>query len=119
MKQVLRQRLQQKLTPQQILLMKLIQLPSQDLEMRLKREIEENPVLEDPSIASSTEDDGKTEETEAEELDSTELDLLSTDDDDYPGPPKQASEQESFFSLAETTSLQQDLVEQISTKISN
>ena len=45
MKQVLRQRLQQKLTPQQILLMKLIQLPTQDLEMRLKREIEENPVL--------------------------------------------------------------------------
>jgi len=119
MKQVLRQKLQQKLTPQQILLMKLIQLPSQDLELRLKREIEENPVLEDPSIASSTEDDSKSEEGDSEELDSTELELLSTDDDDYPGPPQPSSEQDSFFSLAETTSLQQDLVEQISVKISD
>ena len=118
MKQVLRQRLQQKLTPQQILLMKLIQLPVQELEMRLKREIEENPVLEEPSISSSTDEESDPEDpNDAEELDSTELELLSTDDDDYPAPQKASSEQDTFFSLTETTSLQQDLVEQISMKI--
>ena len=70
MKQVLRQHLQQKLTPQQILLMKLIQLPTQELEMRLKREIEENPVLEDPSISSSSDEEvSQDESNETEELD--------------------------------------------------
>lgn len=48
---MLNQRLQlkltQKLTPQQILLMKLIQLPSVALEQRVKQEIEDNPALDD------------------------------------------------------------------------
>ena len=39
-------KLSQKLSPQQIQLMKLIQLPIQELEQRLLREIEENPALE-------------------------------------------------------------------------
>ncbi len=41
--------LQQKLSPQQILLMKLLQIPSIALEQRIKLEIEENPALEDGS----------------------------------------------------------------------
>jgi RNA polymerase sigma-54 factor len=119
MKQVLRQHLQQKLTPQQILLMKLIQLPNQELEMRLKREIEENPVLEEPTISSSDEEISQEDSNETEDLDSTELELMGTDDDDYPAPPSASSEQDTFYSLTETTSLQQDLVEQISMKISD
>ena len=39
-------KLSQKLSPQQVQLMKLIQLPLQELEQRLEREIEENPALE-------------------------------------------------------------------------
>jgi len=39
-------KLSQKLSPQQVQLMKLIQLPLQELEQRLAREIEENPSLE-------------------------------------------------------------------------
>lgn len=48
LKQSLQQKLQQKLSPQQIQLMKLIQLPLQALEQRIKQEIEENPALEEP-----------------------------------------------------------------------
>ena len=44
--QYLHLKLSQKLSPQQIQLMKLIQLPLQELEQQLEREIEENPALE-------------------------------------------------------------------------
>ena len=46
LKQNLTFRLSQKLSPQQIKLMKLIQLPTLDFEQRIKNEIEENPALE-------------------------------------------------------------------------
>ncbi len=46
--QRLQQKLLQKLSPQQILLMKLLQIPSMALEQRIKQEIEENPALEMP-----------------------------------------------------------------------
>lgn len=46
MKQVQRQQLQQKLSPQQIQLMRLLQLPVTDLEMAIKEEIEKNPLLD-------------------------------------------------------------------------
>ena len=45
LKQTLSQKLQQKLSPQQIQLMKLVQLPTQSLEARIKQELEENPAL--------------------------------------------------------------------------
>lgn len=44
--QGLQQRLQQKLSPQQIQLMKLLQVPTLLLEERIKEEIEDNPALE-------------------------------------------------------------------------
>ncbi|MBK9291562.1 MAG: RNA polymerase factor sigma-54 [Bacteroidetes bacterium] len=44
--QRLQQKLLQKLSPQQILLMKLLQIPTTALEQRIKQEIEENPALE-------------------------------------------------------------------------
>ena len=44
--QRLQQKLLQKLSPQQILLMKLLQIPTIGLEQRIKQEIEENPALE-------------------------------------------------------------------------
>ena len=46
LKQFLQLKLSQKLSPQQIQLMKLIELPLQELEDRLSREIEETPALE-------------------------------------------------------------------------
>ena len=47
MKQYLKLKLSQKLSPQQIQLMKLIQLPTLDFEQKIQREIEENPALEE------------------------------------------------------------------------
>jgi len=46
LKQFLQFKLSQKLSPQQIQLMKLIQLPTQAFEQRLKQELEENPALD-------------------------------------------------------------------------
>lgn len=42
----LQQRLLQKLSPQQIQVIKLLELPTMQLEQRIKKELEENPVLE-------------------------------------------------------------------------
>ena len=46
-KQSLSQKLQQKLSPQQIQLMKLLQIPSATLEQRIQEELEVNPALEE------------------------------------------------------------------------
>ncbi|MDX1651223.1 MAG: RNA polymerase factor sigma-54 [Brumimicrobium sp.] len=47
LKQSLSQKLEQKLSPQQIQLMKLLQVPTVELDQRIKQEIEENPALEE------------------------------------------------------------------------
>ena len=47
LKQTLSHKLLQKLSPQQIQLMKLLQVPTMELEARIKEEIEENPALEE------------------------------------------------------------------------
>jgi len=63
LKQQLNFKLSQKLSPQQIQLMKLIQLPTQAFEQKIKQELEENPAL----------DSGKEEvQDEFEEFDNTE-----------------------------------------------
>jgi RNA polymerase sigma-54 factor len=46
-KQTLSQKLQQKLSPQQIQLMKLLQIPTATLEQRIQEELEVNPALEE------------------------------------------------------------------------
>ena len=46
MKQIQRQQLQQKLSPQQIQLMRLLQLPVTELEQAIKEELEKNPLLD-------------------------------------------------------------------------
>ena len=66
--QGLYQKLQQKLSPQQIQLMKLLQVPTSALEERIKEEIEENPALE----TGPDSDDN--------EQDSAELEIDQTDD---------------------------------------
>ena len=48
--------LQQKLSPQQIQMIKLLELPSLQLEQRIKQEIEENPVLEEERPQESGEE---------------------------------------------------------------
>ena len=49
------QKLQQKLSPQQIQMIKLLELPAIQLEQRVKQEIEENPVLEEEASEENEE----------------------------------------------------------------
>ena len=55
LKQTLQQRLLQKLSPQQIQLMKMLQLPTLELEQRIKEELEENPALDEGEELSNAE----------------------------------------------------------------
>ncbi len=80
LKQSLQQKLQQKLSPQQIQLMKLIQLPTQAFEQRLAQEIEENPALE-----KGKEENDEFPESNEQEYDDTGNETIETEIniDDY------------------------------------
>jgi RNA polymerase sigma-54 factor len=75
LKQNLSQKMIQKLSPQQIQLMKLLQIPTATLEQRIKEELEANPALEegeerdepDAARSDSDENTNETEDTEFEE----------------------------------------------------
>jgi len=54
LKQTLQQKLLQKLSPQQIQFIKLLQVPTVSLDTRIKEELEENPALEDGSLTNMT-----------------------------------------------------------------
>ena len=57
LKQGLQQKQQQKLSPLQIQTIKLLELPTLELEQKIRKEIEENPVLDEISEPSDPEDD--------------------------------------------------------------
>ena len=67
LKQYLSQKLQQKLSPQQIQMMKLLQVPTLELEQRIKEEIEENPALEEGEEADEEEDIIPVDQTDGDE----------------------------------------------------
>lgn len=70
-KQSLQQKLQQKLSPQQIQLMKLLQVPTLELEARIKEELQANPALEE----------GRAEEEEFDKAEGLDDDRGETRDD--------------------------------------
>ncbi|MBR4146953.1 MAG: RNA polymerase factor sigma-54 [Bacteroidales bacterium] len=76
------QRQELKLSPQQIQLMKLLQLPLIELEQRIKEEIEANPALED-SINSDDNESTADERDNSEELDGYNDNEDSGENDDY------------------------------------
>lgn len=61
----LQQRLLQKLSPQQIQVIKLLEIPAMQLEQRIKSELEENPILE--LVESEDEGENYEEETSTDE----------------------------------------------------
>ena len=85
LKQSFQQKLLQKLSPQQIQLMKLLQVPTVELEQRIKEELEVNPALEEGR--EETEDEFE-EQEDFEEKESTEsqedFDISDYLDDDTP-----------------------------------
>ena len=74
-------KLQQKLSPQQLLLMQLVQLPITALEQRIKEEVEKNPLLEDIPSPTDSLDALQHEDNDDDERD--DLISIDTDDDDY------------------------------------
>ena len=128
LKQSLHYKLLQKLSPQQIQLMKLIQLPTQAFEERLKQEIEENPALDsgkeesdslDNDLFNEFDDTGN-EKIEAEDINIDEY--LS--DDEIPSYKTQANnyaadDDEKNVPYAAGTSFHQSLKNQLSTYIFN
>ena len=98
--QSLQQKLLQKLSPQQIQLMKLLQVPTANLEERIKEELEENPALEqsddghdeyndDLKDEFSSEGDSEYEaEAATDEYDNIDLSEYVSDGDDEVGDYK-------------------------------
>lgn len=128
LKQHLQLKLSQKLSPQQIQLMKLIQLPTQAFEQRLKEEMIENPALEagqddeyevsDFDAADGDYDDFEGDHIEAEDIN---IDEYLSDDEtpDYKlhANNYSADDEDKEIPLAAQMSFHQDLLNQLNTFI--
>ncbi len=127
LKQQLSFKLSQKLSPQQIQLMKMIQLPTQAFEQRISQELEENPALEggkeetedfDDEFENNEYDDNYDEGNEVIETDINVDDYLS--DDEVPSYKLSANnysadDEERQMPYAAGTSFNQHLMQQLST----
>ncbi|MEI6852951.1 MAG: RNA polymerase factor sigma-54 [Bacteroidota bacterium] len=92
--QRLQTKLAQKLSPQQIQLMKLIQLPAIALEQRIKEELEENPALEDSDDSLDSSDDNMDQElsdNNDEEVDVDEIDDFEKEVEEAEKDPEEIS----------------------------
>jgi len=124
LKQSLHYKLLQKLSPQQIQLMKLIQLPTQAFEQKLKQELEENPALEDGKENTDDFDDSQNDEYDDSGNDSISTEDINIDeylsDDEIPNYKTQANnyssdDEEKQIPYASGTSFTQLLKTQMNT----
>jgi RNA polymerase sigma-54 factor len=116
LKQYLAQKLEQRLSPQQIQLMKLLQVPTMELDQRIKQEIEENPALEegeDYDDDYENEDDYDDYEEEVPEFDISEY--IDEDGSDYKTKANNTSkdDEERVIPLSGEQSFQEKLIEQL------
>ena len=132
LKQFLQLKLSQKLSPQQIQLMKLIQLPTQAFEQRLKEEMVENPALETGKEEDEYEKD-EFENEEYDDYDEYENDRIDAEDinideylsnDETPDYKLQANnysddDEDRSMPFAAPVSFHQDLINQLNTFILN
>jgi RNA polymerase sigma-54 factor len=81
LKQRLQQKLLQKLSPQQIQMIKLLEIPAIQLEQRIKKELEENPVLEEGNEETYTEQEEIKEDETTDQQDEFSLEDYMQDDD--------------------------------------
>lgn len=125
LKQYLQFKLSQKLSPQQIQLMKLIQLPTQAFEQRIKQELEENPALESGKDKSDDYEDSFDNSTDTEyDNETISADDINVDeylsDDEVPSYKTQANnyssdDEEKSIPYAAGTSFTQHLLTQLNT----
>jgi RNA polymerase sigma-54 factor len=129
LKQNLQLKLSQKLSPQQIQLMKLIQLPTQAFEQRLKEEMVENPALETgkeddydmDDFGSDTYDEYDDYDGDRIEADDINIDEYLSDDE-IPNYKLQANnysddDEERTMPFAAPVSFHQNLIDQLNTFI--
>ena len=131
LKQFINLKLSQKLSPQQIQLMKLIQLPTQAFEQRLLEEMNENPALETGKEEEYEKDEFESEdyddydESESDRVDAEDINIdeyLSNDDTpDYKTQANNYSDDddERESPLTAPVSFHQDLINQLNTFILN
>jgi len=128
LKQSLHQKLLQKLSPQQIQLMKLLQVPTAELEQRIKEEIEVNPALEEGQSEDERERDeefGDDEYGQDENSDErNDFDINDYLDDDMPAYKTQvnnrgADDEDRSMPISSGDSFQENLLAQISLRIIN
>ncbi|MDD4829709.1 MAG: RNA polymerase factor sigma-54 [Bacteroidales bacterium] len=109
------QKLQQKLSPQQIQLMKLLQLPTFALEQRIKEEIERNPTLEEDE--SDKNEDSQEEENNLENDVFGDMEMFPSDDDNisYKNNDNYEKLDKNQLFISETT-FHEDLISQLQLK---
>jgi RNA polymerase sigma-54 factor len=118
LKQTLQQKLLQKLSPQQIQLMKLLQVPTVELEQRIKEELEINPALEEGKDTENQEEYPEEDNSEAtDDFDITDY----MDEDDIPSynlsvSNKGRDEDEKDIPFAAGKTFQDNLLSQIGLK---
>jgi RNA polymerase sigma-54 factor len=114
----LNQSLQQKLSPQQIQFIKLLQVPTAELEARIEEELEVNPALEEGEDQEKVEDNN-TDEEEFPETASSEDEVDIKDylqDDEYSGYKMQGDgddDEEREMPMPGTSSLHEQLMAQL------
>jgi RNA polymerase sigma-54 factor len=118
LKQQLTQKLEQRLSPQQIQLMKLLQVPTMELDQRIKQEIEENPALEEGADEVDDEFDNQEDEYDDDSDSDDEFDLSDYLDDDVADYKTQANnsskdDEERVVPLSGEQSFQEKLTEQL------
>lgn len=113
----LSQSLQQKLSPQQIQFIKLLQVPTAELENRIEEELEINPALEEGEDKEVQEDPNSEEETPEPANDEEDVDIKDyLQDDDYSGYKMQGDgddEEERDMPIPMSTSLHELLMNQL------
>lgn len=124
LKQELKLKQSQKLSPQQIQLMKMIQLPTQAFEQRLKQEVEDNPALssgKEKSEEDQFEEEFGNENADQEESEEPEIDIDDyLNEDDIPSYRLKANnyskdDEEKQIPYAAGTSFSQHLKDQLQT----
>ncbi len=118
LKQQLAQRLEQRLSPQQIQLMKLLQVPTMELDQRIKQEIEENPALEEGADQEEDDFDNNDDEFDDDTDNDDDFDLsdyLDDDSSDYKTQANNSSkdDEERVIPLSGEQSFQEKLTEQL------
>jgi RNA polymerase sigma-54 factor len=131
LKQFLNLKISQKLSPQQIQLMKLIQLPTQAFEQRLLEEMNENPALESGKEEDENYEKEDYDNEDYDDYDDSEADRIESEDvnideylnnDDTPDYKTQVNnysddDEEKETPFAATISFHQDLINQLNTFI--